>query len=89
MAKHTKTPPVPSPAALEIPYRFEEAMDLLAELSQRSDRRGIPEQTLLAATMTTLIPRLVSLYGGSGVAAILLKLADQVTMAEDSHRATQ
>jgi hypothetical protein len=71
-----------------LPNRFDEARELLADLFRRGDRANIPPQTMLAAAMVELMPRLVSLYGGPGAAMILVKLADQFS-AEDGRRIAQ
>ena len=75
--------------AIEIPPRFEEATELLDDVFRRGDQRGIPRQIMLAAAMTDLVPRLVSQFGGAGVAAILLKLANQVSIDDGNRPFTQ
>lgn len=68
-----------SPQIVDLPDRFGEARELLADLFRRGDRANIPQQTMLAAAMVELMPRLAGLYGGPGAAMILVKLADQLS----------
>jgi hypothetical protein len=72
-----------------VPHRFDEARGLFADLFLRGDRGSIPLQTMLAAALVEVVPKLVSLYGGAGVAAILVKLANQVSMDDGDHAVTQ
>jgi len=74
---------------IDLPCRFDEATRLLADLFQRGDHARIPRQTMLAAAMVEVVPRLVSLYGGVGAAAILVKLADQVSIDDGAPVVTQ
>jgi hypothetical protein len=73
----------------DVPPRFDEARGLFTELFLHGDRGLIPLQTLLAAAMVEVVPKLVSLYGGAGVAAILIKLANQVSMDDGNRAVTQ
>ena len=47
----------------------------------RCDKVGIPSDTLIAALMTELMPRLVQAYGSNGVAVVLNQLALELSSA--------
>jgi hypothetical protein len=70
---------------VDMPHRFGEARELLAGLFRQGDLANISQQTMLAATMVEVIPRLVSLYGGTGAGMILAKLANQVSIGDGCH----
>jgi glycogen debranching enzyme len=74
---------------IDLPHRFDEARGLFIDLFRRGDHARIPRQTMLAAAMVEVVPRLVSLYGGAGAAAILVKLADQVSVDDGAPVITQ
>ena len=67
--------PVDDASVVELPPRFVEALDQLRAVIARCDKAGIPSDTLIAALMTELMPRLVQAYGSNGVAAVLNQLA--------------
>ncbi len=67
--------PVDDASVVELPPRFVEALDQVRAVIARCDKAGIPSDTLIAALMTELMPRLVQAYGSNGVAAVLNQLA--------------
>ena len=46
---------------------------------ERCEKAGIPNDTMLAALMTELVPRLVEAYGPNGVATMLNRLAREIS----------
>ena len=67
--------PVDDVSGVERPPRFAEALEQVRAVIARCDNAGIPSDTLIAAPMTELMPRLVQAYGSDGVAAVLNQLA--------------
>ena len=67
--------PVDDVSGVEQPPRFAEALEQVRAVIARRDNAGIPGDTLIAALMTELMPRLVQAYGSDGVAAVLNQLA--------------
>ncbi|MDA0785859.1 MAG: hypothetical protein O3B37_06175 [Proteobacteria bacterium] len=73
--------PVDDASGAELPPRFAEALEQVRAVIARCDRAGIPNDTLLAALMTELMPRLVHAYGPGGVASMLNQLALELSSA--------
>jgi len=71
-------------SAVELPPRFAEALEHVRAVIARCDKAGIPNNTLLAALMTELMPRLVQAYGPGGVASMLNQLALELSSAEST-----
>ena len=67
--------PVDDASGVKLPPRFAEALEQVRAVIARCDKAGIPSDTLTAALMTELMPRLVQAYGSNGVAAVLNQLA--------------
>ena len=76
--------PVDDASGAELPPRFAEALEQVRAVIARCDRAGIPNDTLLAALMTELMPRLVHAYGPGGVASMLNQLALELSSAEST-----
>lgn len=70
--------PVADPSGLEFPPRFKEAVEQVRAMSDRCGSAGIPNETILAALLIELMPRLVDAYGSVGVAAMLGRLAREI-----------
>ena len=68
--------PVDDASGVEQPPRFAEALEQVRAVIAPCDKAGIPSDTLIAALMTGLIPRLVQAYGSNGVAAVIGSVAD-------------
>jgi hypothetical protein len=73
--------PVDDASGVELPPRFAEALKQVRAVIARCDKAGIPNDTLLAALMTELMPRLVHAYGPGGVASALNQLALELSSA--------
>lgn len=67
--------PVDDASGVELPPGFAEALEQVRAVIARCEKAGIPNDTLLAALMTELMPRLVRAYGPDGVASVLNQLA--------------
>ena len=67
--------PVDDASGVELPPRFAEVLEQVRAVIVHCDTAGIPSDTLIAALMTELMPRLVQAYGSNGVAAVLNQLA--------------
>ncbi|MBM3483705.1 MAG: hypothetical protein FJX66_10435 [Alphaproteobacteria bacterium] len=78
--------PVDDATGVELPPRFAEALEQVRVAIARCDKAGIPNDTLLAALMTELMPRLVQAYGPSGVASSLSQLALELSSAGSRRR---
>lgn len=72
-----------------LPQHFAEAHDRVCDLIEQCDMAGIPTETTLAALMAELMPRLVETYGANGVATMLNRLADEVTISDASPASVQ
>lgn len=66
---------------VELPPRFAEALEHVRAVIARCDKAGIPNNTLLVALTTELMPRLVHAYGPGGVASTLNQLAHELSSA--------
>lgn len=73
--------PVDDASSVELPPRFAEALEQVRAVIARCDKDGIPNDTLLAALMTELMPRLVQAYGPGRVASMLNQLALELSSA--------
>jgi hypothetical protein len=73
--------PVDDASSVELPPRFAEALEQVRAVIARCDKDGIPNDTLLAALMTELMPRLVQADGPGGVASMLNQLALELSSA--------
>lgn len=73
--------PIDDASGVELPPRFEEALEQVRAVIARCDKAGIANDTLLAALMTELMPRLVDAYGPGGVARALNQLALELSSA--------
>ena len=79
---------MPEPAAdasgAKLPPHFAEALMEVRAAISRCTEAGIPNDTVLAALMTELMPRLVSVYGPAGVASLLGHIASESATAGKS-----
>jgi|TARA_B110000037_G_scaffold172834_1_gene196500 hypothetical protein len=64
---------------LELPPHFAEASEKIYNLIEQCDSAQIPMDTMLAAILTELMPRLVQAYGPREVATMLSSLASEVS----------
>ncbi|MEQ9248777.1 MAG: hypothetical protein RLO21_22590 [Nitratireductor sp.] len=71
--------PVDTISDAQLPPRFATALTEVRAAIARCDEVGIPKDTMLAALMTELMPRLVEAYGPSGVASMLDQLAREIS----------
>ena len=76
--------PIDDASSVELPPRFAEALNRVRSGIARWEKAGIPNNTLLAALMTELMPRLVQAYGPGGVASILNQLALELSSADST-----
>jgi hypothetical protein len=67
--------------AAHLPPRFAEARAAIARMLARLERQGMPADTLEAALVAELLPRLVHRNGPALAAIILGKLADSLRAA--------
>lgn len=74
---------------LDLPPHFTEAHEQVCALIERCNKAGVPADTMLAALMTELMPRLVLAYGPSGVAMMLNRLASEISSTGDPPTALQ
>ena len=81
--------PVTDASGVELPARFAEALTQVRAAISRCADAGIPDDTVLAALMTELMPRLVSTYGPAGVASVLSHLAGEIATEGKSPSARQ
>ncbi|MDE1148601.1 MAG: hypothetical protein PW843_18615 [Azospirillaceae bacterium] len=61
-----------------VPPRFAEALAVFRDAMSRCQAAGIPAHSALSAALVELMPRLISAYGGDGLADVLRTLAAQV-----------
>lgn len=66
----------------DLPPRFDEARERVCAVIERSGAAGIPADTVLAALMAELMPRLVEAYGPDNVATVLTRLASEIANGE-------
>ena len=74
---------------VDLPQLFAEAHDQVCAVIERCDKAGVPTDTVLAALMAELMPRLVQAYGSSGVAMMLKRLASEISNTGDPPTALQ
>lgn len=70
---------VDNASAVDLPPRFEEALEQIRAVMARCDNAGIPDRTTLAALLTELMPRLVRAHGPQGVASLLSQLSAELS----------
>ncbi len=58
-----------------------EALEEVRAAIARCEEAGVPNGTVLAALTTELMPRLVEAYGPDGAAAMLCRLAGEISAA--------
>jgi hypothetical protein len=75
--------PADDTLGMELPPHFSEAHEQVCALINECDTAGVPTDTILAALMTELMPRLVQAYGPSGVATMLNHLASEISGTGD------
>ena len=75
--------PVEDIAGVGLPPRFGEALQHVRATVACCERAQIPNDTLIAALMAELMPRLVGAYAPSGAIAILTGLADEISATAD------
>jgi len=73
--------PVDDTTDIQLPPRFAEALAEVRAAIARCDEADMPRDTMLAALMTELMPRLVEAYGSSGVASVLGRLAGEISIS--------
>ena len=71
--------PVDAVSDEDLPPRFTEAHEQICDLIERLKKAGIPTDTVLAALMAELMPRLVQIYGPDGVVMMLKRLAGEIS----------
>ena len=71
--------PVDDISDVQLPPRLDDALAEVRAAIARCDEAGIAKDTVLAALMTELMPRLVEAYGPSGVASVLDQLARETS----------
>lgn len=64
--------------AMAGPVRFEEALDAIRNAIARCEVAEIPVDTILAALMTEVMPRMVDAYGSYRVISVLNDLAAHI-----------
>ena len=81
--------PVDAISDVQLPPRFADAVAEVRSAIARCDDAGIPRDTVLAALMTELMPRLVEAYGSNGVASALSELAREILASGSPPSANQ
>ncbi len=71
--------PVDDISDVELPLRFADALTEVRIAIERCDEAGIPADTVLAALVTELVPRLVETYGPRGATTVLSQLAREIS----------
>ncbi len=71
--------PVGDISDVQLPPRLADALAEVRAAIARCDEAGITKDTMPAALMTELMPRLVEAYGPKDVASILDQLAREIT----------
>jgi hypothetical protein len=77
------------PAAVPPPPRFTEAVEIVRAAIRQCEQREIPVDSILAALMTELLPRLVAAYGPQGVAGVFGRLAGEIATGGAPRRTRQ
>ena len=60
------------------PPRFADAVDATRSMIAACEAEGIPADSILAAMMVELLPRMVAAYGQQGVVGILHRFAAEI-----------
>jgi hypothetical protein len=81
--------PTADASGVKLPPHFAEALTEVRAAISRCTDAGIPNDTVLAALMTELMPRLISAYGPAGVASVLGRIAGEIATAGKSPAALQ
>ena len=76
--------PVADASSVRLPRQFAEAVAEVRAAISRCLDAGIANDTIVAALMTEVMPRLVSLYGAAGVATALEQLANEIAASGKS-----
>ena len=76
--------PVADASRARLPPHFAEALTEVRAAISRCRDAGIANDTIVAALMTEVMPRLVSLYGAAGVATVLEQLANEIVASGKS-----
>ena len=71
--------PVDDISDVKLPRHFADALAEIRTAIERCDAAEIPGDTVLAALVTELMPRLVEAYGPSGAASVLSRLAREIS----------
>ena len=71
--------PVDDTSDVQLPPRLADALAEVRTAIERCNEAAIPSDTVLAALMTELLPRLVEAYGPSGAASMLRQLAHEIS----------
>lgn len=67
--------PLPESEIVALPPRFSEVIDEIRAAIGRCESENVPADSILAAVMVELMPRLVGAYGEQRVARLLTYLA--------------
>ena len=71
--------PVDDTSEIKLPPQFADALGEVRTAIERCKQLSIPEDTVLAALLTELMPFLVNVYGPSKTASVLNQLADELS----------
>ena len=82
--------PVDDTSDVQFPPHFNDALGEVRTAITRCEEQSIPNDTVLAALLTELMPLLVDAYGPSKVAYILNQLAHELSgpsvLSSESHQ---
>ena len=81
--------PVDDISDVQLPPRLADALAEVRTAIVRCDEAGIPRDSVLAALMTELMPRLVEAYGPNGAASMLSQLARELSTSGGGPSANQ
>ena len=81
--------PVDDISDVQLPPRLADALAEVRTAIVRCDEAGIPRDSVLAALMTELMPRLVEAYGPNGAASMLSQLARELSTLGGGPSASQ
>jgi hypothetical protein len=81
--------PAADASGVKLPPHFAEALTQVRAAISRCTDASIPNDTVLAALMTELMPRSVSAYGPACVASLLGHIAGEIATAGKSPGALQ
>ena len=71
--------PVDDVSDIQLPPRFSDALAEMRIAIERCDEAGLPGDTVLAASVTALMPRLVDAHGPNGATSVLSQLAREIS----------